>query len=51
MHTFYGNYYMYLCVYIVMGDYLCIFTCIYVNLCVYIVMVDYLCLFSINVYN
>ena len=25
MHTFYGNYYVYLCVYIVMGDYLCVF--------------------------
>ena len=25
MYTFYGNYYVYLCVYIVMGDYLCVF--------------------------
>ena len=31
MYTFYGNYYVYLCVYIVMSDYLC----------VYIVMCDY----------
>ena len=39
MYTFYGNYYVYLCVYIVMSDYLC----------VYIVMRDYLCLFLTNV--
>ena len=38
MYTFYGNYYVYLCVYIVMSDYLC----------VYIVMCDYLCLFLIK---
>ena len=25
MYTFYGNYYVYLCVYIVMRDYLCLF--------------------------
>ena len=31
MYTLYGNYYVYLCVYIVMSDYLC----------VYIVMCDY----------
>ena len=30
MYTFYDNYYVYLCVYIVMGDYLCVFMCIYV---------------------
>ena len=48
MHTFYGNYYVYLCVYVVMGDYLCVFMRIYVYLCVYIVMGDYLCLFLIN---
>ena len=36
---FYGNYYVFLCVYIVMSDYLC----------VYIVMYDYLCLVLINV--
>ena len=38
MHTFCSNYYMYLCVYIVMSDYLCVFMCIYVYLsafCVY----------------
>ena len=40
---------VYLCAYIVMGDYLCIFMCIYVHLCVYIVMGGYLCLFLINV--
>ena len=51
MYTFYGNYYVYLCVYIVISDYLCVFMCIYVHLCVYIVMGDYLCLFLINVYN
>ena len=34
MYTFYGNYYVYLCVYIIMSYYLC----------VYIVMHDYLCL-------
>ena len=34
MYTFYGNYYVYLCVYIVMNYYLC----------VYIIMHDYLCL-------
>ena len=45
MYTFYGNYYVYLCVYIVMGDYLCVFMCSYV----YIVMGDYLCLLLINV--
>ena len=31
MYTFYDNYFVYLCVYIVMSDYLC----------VYIVMCDY----------
>ena len=31
MHTFYSNYYVYLYVYIVMGDYLCVFMCIYSN--------------------
>ena len=45
MYTFYGNYYVYLYVYIVMGDYLCVFMCSYV----YIVMGDYLCLLLINV--
>ena len=49
MYTFYGNYYVYLCVYIVMGDYLCVFVHIYAYLCIYIVMCDYLCLFLINV--
>ena len=39
MNTFYGNYYLYLCVYVVIRDYLC----------VYIVIGDYLCLFLINV--
>ena len=29
MYTFYGNYYMYLWVYIVTGDYLCVFLSIY----------------------
>ena len=38
MYTFYGNYYVHLCVYIVMSDYLCVYT----------VMYDYLCLFLIN---
>ena len=38
MYTFYGNYYVYLCVYILMSDYLY----------VYIVMRDYLCLFLIK---
>ena len=37
MYTFYGNYYVYLCGYIAMSDY------IYV----YIVMRDYLCFFFI----
>ena len=31
MHTFYGNYYVYLCAYIVIGNYLCVFMCIYSN--------------------
>ena len=35
MYTFYGNYYVYLCVYIVMSDYLYVYTA----------MCDYLCLF------
>ena len=48
MYTFYGNYYVYLCVYIVMSDYLCVFICIYAYLCVYKVMCDYSCLFLIN---
>ena len=26
MYNFYGNYYVYLCVYIVMSDYLCVYT-------------------------
>ena len=30
MYTFFGNYYVYLCVYIVNGDYLCVFMRIYV---------------------
>ena len=38
IYTFYGNYYVYLSVYIVMSDYLC----------VYILMGDYLYLFLIN---
>ena len=38
MYTFYGDYYVYLYVYIVMSDYLY----------VYIVMRDYLCLFLMN---
>ena len=38
MYTFYGNYYVYLSVYIVTSDYLC----------VYILMGYYLCLFLIN---
>ena len=38
VYFFYGNYYAYLCVYIVMSNYVC----------VYIVMRDYLCLFLIN---
>ena len=29
MYTFYGNCYVYLCVYIVISDYLCVFMCIY----------------------
>ena len=49
VYFFYSNYYLYLCEYIVMGDYLCLFMCIYVYLCAYIVMGDYLCLFLINV--
>ena len=48
MYTFYGNYYAYLYVYKVMGDYLCVFMCIYMYFCVYIVMGDYLCLLLIN---
>ena len=28
-----------------MGDYLCVFICIYAHLCVYIVTGNYLCLF------
>ena len=36
MYTFYGNYYVYLCVYIVMGDYLCLFLIKCVKLWVYI---------------
>ena len=36
MYTFYGNYYVYLCVYIVMGDYLCVFMRILlVFMCIY----------------
>ena len=27
---FYGNYYVHLCVYVVMGGYSCVFMCIYV---------------------
>ena len=49
MYAFYGNYYVYLCVYIVMGDYLCVFMRIYLYLCVYIVMGNYLCLSLVNV--
>ena len=40
MHTFYGNYYVYLCVYIALGDYLCVFMCIYVYLCVFMCIYD-----------
>ena len=39
MYTFYGNYFVYLCVYIVMSDYLY----------VYIVMRDYLCLYIFTI--
>ena len=36
MYTNYGNYYVYLCVYIVMGDYLCVFMRILlVFMCIY----------------
>ena len=46
---FYSNYYVYLCAYIVMGDYLCVFMGIYVYFCEYIVMGNYFRLFLINV--
>ena len=39
VYTFYGSYYVHLCGYIVIDDYLC----------VNIVMDDYLCLFLMNV--
>ena len=42
MYTFYGNYYVYLCVYIIMGDYLYAYIVIGDYLCVYIVMYNYL---------
>ena len=29
MYTFFGNYFVYLCVYIVITDYLCVCMCIY----------------------
>ena len=36
MYTFYGNYYVYLCVYVLMGDYLCVFMRILlVFMCIY----------------
>ena len=36
MYTFYGNYYVYLCVYIVISGYFCVFMCIYVYfVCIY----------------
>ena len=36
MYTFYGNYYMYLCVYIVISGYLWVFMSIYVYfVCIY----------------
>ena len=41
MYTFYGNYYVYLCVYIVMSDYLCVYILMGDYLYVYIVMSDY----------
>ena len=31
MYTFYGNYFCVIYVYIVMGDYLCVFLCIYAH--------------------
>ena len=41
MYTFYGNYFVYLCVYIVMGN------CLYV----YIAMCDYFCFVLIDLIN
>ena len=38
MYTFYGNYFVYLCVYILMGDYLCLYILMSDYLCVYILM-------------
>ena len=42
IYTFYGNYYVYLCVYIVMNDYLCVYIIMRNYLCVYIIMHDYI---------
>ena len=42
MYTFYGNYYVDLCVYIVMSDYLCVYIVMRDYLFVYIVMRDYI---------
>ena len=41
MYPFYGNYFVYLCVYIVMGN----------CLCVYIAMCEYLCSVFIDLIN
>ena len=48
MYTFYGNYYVYLCVYIVMSDYLCVYIVMRDYLCVYILMGDYLCVYILK---
>ena len=51
MHTFYGNYYVYLCVYSNARLFMRIYTYFMCILCVYVVMGNYSCLFLINVYN
>ena len=45
IYTFCGNYYAYLCAYMVMSNYLYVYVVMRDYLCVYIVMRDYLCVY------
>ena len=42
MYTFYGNYYVYLCVYIVMSDCLCVYVLMGYHLCLFLINCDYI---------
>ena len=47
MYTFYGDYYVYLYVYIIMCNYLCVYLVMCDYLCVYKLMGVYLCAYIV----